>query len=194
MDRIYELTYLCGCGEGQATSRSNYERLGKIRAVPFATKVVDRVCGECRRKPADFNKWSWKTVAPEKQHQHQGDAYEFDEMFMFLAGLVPDLDYMGVADLEVIVNRVASRLRIDGVQLFDTRGEIVTCRVPERTRRDITKLVRCEIEQFRRQQQQKESGQVRVDVRRAGDNVPLRVVNCKPSKGNLISVGGAGFF
>ncbi|KAK8066637.1 hypothetical protein PG997_013384 [Apiospora hydei] len=211
MDRIYELTYLCGCGEGQSTSRSNYERLIKIQRVPFDTAVVNRVCGECRRKPCNFNSWSWKTVAPkDKQRQSQGGyGGKFDELMMFLGELVPQLDSLAVSDLEVVVHRVESRLHIDGFRLFNKHNVIEADRIPEKMKRDITKLVWTQIEQLKQQKKESERARARaaplapvmeeeaagVDARQSRDKrAAVRVVNCKPGKANPISVGGAGFF
>lgn len=207
MERIYELTYTCGCGEGSWTTRSNYERLVKIWSAPFAARLVDRICQECfnntnangsrHRKANELNGWCWKAVAPNQEEvrkEEKGEnGGEFDEMMLFLAGLAPELDRMNVADLEVVVHRTASLLRIDSIELFNKRGVIDESKVPEKTKRKVTKLVRSQIEQHRRQQAEQEEpstpvveNAVRIDVRRFRNHKPARVVNYKPSKTNLV--------
>ncbi|KAK8101397.1 hypothetical protein PG999_011771 [Apiospora kogelbergensis] len=144
-----------------------------------------------------LNGWCWKAVAPnqeEAQKEDRGEnGGEFDEMMMFLADLVPQLDDMGVADEEVVVHRTASLLRIDSIELFDERGMIDETKVSEKTKRKIVKLVWSQIEQLRSQQQTEPAtptveDAVCVDVRRFRNHAPARVINCRPSKANLVSV------
>lgn len=208
MDRIYELTYLCGCGKGQNISRASYERHVQLNgAVPFEYDVAKKMCDKCRSKPTNLNNWSWKTVAPKRRGARPGG--EFDEMMCFLTELAPPLDVMSVADIEVVVNRVTSQLRIDGFQLYNKRGEIDADAVSEGAKGYITKLVCSQMEQVQRQHQeqqhQKEVDRARatsalvedavcVDVRRFKNHEPARVVDCKSSKADAVSVGGVGFF
>lgn len=174
MDRLHELTYLCGCKEGRFQTQSGYKH-----------EAVDTVCDKCR-KPAGcvFREWNWLAVAPKRGGP--GADREYEEMMMFLSGLVPQLDQMSIADMETVVNRTASQLRMDGFQLFNVRGQIDANAVSERAKRDIVQLVRFQMKQVQQQQQAKAVG---VDARRS-KNRPAP----KQPKVNMVSVGGAGFF
>ncbi|KAK8001578.1 hypothetical protein PG991_013800 [Apiospora marii] len=198
MDRYQELTYLCGCKEGRFMSRANYE--------PAA--APDTVCDKCRR-PGDFGfqQWSWTAVAPKRGGP--GAGREYDEMMMFLSGLVPQLDQMAIADMETVVNRTATQLRIDGFQLFNKFGQIDADTVGDRAKREIVQFVRSQMKQIHQQQQQQEKQQqkrekqekqqqasaVGVDARRSKNrHAPPRPVDRKQPKTNVFPVGADGFF
>jgi hypothetical protein len=185
--------YSCGCKS--SVTPTTFKRLRKYSSAvegQHRERKINRPCAECISKArklraptvaqqkADeglFDRWCWAKHAA----TNENDDGEFYSLVYLLTQLYPDLDSVPVNEVDVIVRRVNSQLRLEDCPIFGKGCVHEEDDIDEDTKVCITEIVHDQVQQYQKRhggaQYVEVVDAVCVDVRRQNHHSP-RLVSC----------------